>query len=46
MRLKGLGLPLNDHGTHIVPVHVGEPVNFLSGDTFVGAFRLRISVRY
>ncbi len=26
MRLKGLGLPLNDHGTHIVPVHVGEPV--------------------
>ncbi len=26
MRLKGLGLPLMDHGSHIVPVHVGNPV--------------------
>jgi 5-aminolevulinate synthase len=26
MRLKGLGLPLIDHGSHIVPVHVGTPV--------------------
>jgi 5-aminolevulinate synthase len=26
MRLKGLGLPIVDHGTHIVPVHVGDPV--------------------
>ncbi len=26
MRLKGLGLPLIDHGSHIVPVHVGSPV--------------------
>lgn len=26
MRLKGLGLPMVDHGTHIVPVHVGCPV--------------------
>ncbi|MGB0960020.1 MAG: 5-aminolevulinate synthase [Halocynthiibacter sp.] len=26
MRLKGLGLPIIDHGTHIVPVHVGDPV--------------------
>jgi 5-aminolevulinate synthase len=26
MRLKGLGLPLIDHGSHIVPVHVGNPV--------------------
>ncbi len=26
MRLKGLGLPLTDHGSHIVPVHVGNPV--------------------
>ena len=26
MRLKGLGLPLIDHGSHIVPVHVGHPV--------------------
>ncbi|MBM9596318.1 5-aminolevulinate synthase [Rhodobacteraceae bacterium MCCB 386] len=25
-RLKGLGLPLIDHGSHIVPVHVGNPV--------------------
>ncbi|WP_166416530.1 5-aminolevulinate synthase [Cochlodiniinecator piscidefendens] len=24
-RLKGLGLPIIDHGTHIVPVHVGNP---------------------
>ncbi|MDR5654523.1 5-aminolevulinate synthase [Ruixingdingia sedimenti] len=27
MRLKGLGLPLIDHGSHIVPVHVGNPVH-------------------
>ena len=27
MRLKGLGLPLIDHGSHIVPVHVGDPVH-------------------
>ena len=26
MRLKGLGLPIDDHGSHIVPVHVGNPV--------------------
>ncbi|MEM6277217.1 MAG: 5-aminolevulinate synthase [Pseudomonadota bacterium] len=26
MRLKSLGLPLIDHGSHIVPVHVGDPV--------------------
>jgi 5-aminolevulinate synthase len=26
MRLKGLGLPLIDRGSHIVPVHVGNPV--------------------
>ena len=26
-RLKGLGLPIIDHGTHIVPVHVGDPVH-------------------
>ena len=26
LRLKGLGLPLIDHGSHIVPVHVGNPV--------------------
>ena len=25
MRLKGLGLPTIDHGSHIVPVHVGNP---------------------
>ena len=25
MRLKGLGLPIIDHGTHIVPVIVGNP---------------------
>jgi 5-aminolevulinate synthase len=25
MRLKGLGLPLIDHGSHIVPVMVGDP---------------------
>ena len=27
MRLKGMGLPIIDHGTHIVPVHVGDPVH-------------------
>ncbi|MBI1219430.1 MAG: 5-aminolevulinate synthase [Rhodobacteraceae bacterium] len=27
LRLKGLGLPLIDHGSHIVPVHVGDPVH-------------------
>ncbi len=26
MRLKALGLPITDHGSHIVPVHVGNPV--------------------
>ena len=26
LRLKGLGLPMVDHGSHIVPVHVGDPV--------------------
>ncbi len=26
-RLKGLGLPIVDHGTHIVPVIVGDPVH-------------------
>ncbi|MEL6915124.1 MAG: 5-aminolevulinate synthase [Pseudomonadota bacterium] len=26
LRLKGLGLPIIDHGSHIVPVHVGDPV--------------------
>jgi 5-aminolevulinate synthase len=26
-RLKGLGLPITDHGSHIVPVHVGDPVH-------------------
>ena len=27
MRLKGLGLPIDDHGSHIVPVHVGDPIH-------------------
>ena len=27
MRLKGIGLPLIDHGSHIVPVHVGNPIH-------------------
>jgi 5-aminolevulinate synthase len=27
MRLKAMGLPLIDHGSHIVPVHVGDPVH-------------------
>lgn len=27
MRLKSLGLPIIDHGSHIVPVHVGDPVH-------------------
>nr|WP_255564229.1 5-aminolevulinate synthase [Mameliella sp. CS4] len=26
-RLKGMGLPIIDHGTHIVPVIVGDPVH-------------------
>ncbi|PWR03752.1 5-aminolevulinate synthase [Meridianimarinicoccus roseus] len=26
LRLKGIGLPLIDHGSHIVPVPVGDPV--------------------
>ncbi|SHH23843.1 5-aminolevulinate synthase [Marivita hallyeonensis] len=27
MRLKGLGLPIIDHGSHIIPVMVGDPVH-------------------
>lgn len=27
MRLKGLGLPIIDQGSHIVPVHVGDPTH-------------------
>ncbi|QFQ87119.1 5-aminolevulinate synthase [Paracoccus kondratievae] len=27
MRLRGLGMPIMDHGSHIVPVHVGNPVH-------------------
>jgi 5-aminolevulinate synthase len=27
LRLKGLGLPIFDHGSHIVPVHVGDPIH-------------------
>ncbi|MCQ0971597.1 5-aminolevulinate synthase [Paracoccus sp. TK19116] len=27
MRLRGLGVPTIDHGSHIVPVHVGNPVH-------------------
>ncbi|MDD7973154.1 5-aminolevulinate synthase [Roseinatronobacter alkalisoli] len=27
MRLRGLGLPIIDYGSHIVPVHVGHPVH-------------------
>jgi len=26
MRLKGLGLPIDDYGSHIVPLHVGHPL--------------------
>jgi len=26
-RLKGMGMPIIDHGSHIVPVHVGNPVH-------------------
>ena len=27
LRLKALGMPIIDHGSHIVPVHVGSPVH-------------------
>ena len=27
MRLRGLGLPIDDQGSHIVPVHVGDPIH-------------------
>jgi 5-aminolevulinate synthase len=27
LRLKGLALPIIDHGSHIVPVHVGDPIH-------------------
>jgi 5-aminolevulinate synthase len=27
LRLKGLGLPIIDHGSHIVPLHVGDPIH-------------------
>ncbi len=27
LRLRGLGLPIIDNGSHIVPVHVGNPIH-------------------
>jgi len=27
MRLRGLGMPIIDNGSHIVPVHVGDPIH-------------------
>ena len=27
VRLRGLGLPIIDHGSHIVPVHIGDPIH-------------------
>jgi 5-aminolevulinate synthase len=27
MRLRAMGLPIIDHGSHIVPVHVGDPIH-------------------
>ncbi|QYK43282.1 MAG: 5-aminolevulinate synthase [Paracoccaceae bacterium] len=27
LRLRGLGLPIIDNGSHIVPVHVGDPIH-------------------
>jgi 5-aminolevulinate synthase len=27
MRLRAMGLPIIDHGSHIVPVHVGNPIH-------------------
>jgi len=27
LRLKGSGLPIIDYGSHIVPVHVGDPIH-------------------
>ena len=27
LRFKGLGMPIIDHGSHIVPVHVGNPIH-------------------
>ena len=27
LRLRGMGLPILDHGSHIVPVHVGNPIH-------------------
>jgi len=27
LRLKAMGMPIIDHGSHIVPVHVGDPVH-------------------
>ncbi len=39
MRLKGLGLPIVDHGSHIVPVHVGDPVHCkMLSDMLLDAF--------
>jgi 5-aminolevulinate synthase len=26
LRFRGLGLPFDDHGSHIVPIHVGDPI--------------------
>lgn len=43
MRLKGLGLPVIDHGSHIVPLHVGNPVHCkMLSDTLLETFGLYV----
>ena len=42
-RLKGLGLPLIDHGSHIVPVIVGDPKHTkLLSDMLLGDFGIYV----
>lgn len=43
MRLKSLGMPIIDHGSHIVPVHVGHPVHCKAlSDMLLGDFGIYV----
>jgi 5-aminolevulinate synthase len=43
LRLKAMGLPLMDHGSHIVPIHVGNPVKCkMLSDMLLDSFNIYV----